>query len=124
MTAAHLPWFPAEYLRGARVSRRVHRPGRRGPPAAAAPSPPPCRRSPRAPPKAPCGRDQGAQDREGMAHDDILRAPVDGHCDRVIQEGPDRRQADCMCHGSQGTGVALVELGTGSRAGPRRAARS
>ena len=66
------------------------------------------------------GRDQGAQDREGMAHDDIRRAPVhqlgklfevqevEGLRDRVIQKRPDRRQAACICHGSQGTGVALV----------------
>ena len=66
------------------------------------------------------GRDQGVQDREGMAHDDIRRAPVhqlgklfevqelEGLRDRVIQKGPDRRQAACIFHGSQRTGVALV----------------
>ena len=68
------------------------------------------------------GRDQGVQDRQGMAHDDIRHAPVlqlgklfqvqevEGLCDRVIQEGPDLRQAACICHGSQGTGVDLVGL--------------
>jgi hypothetical protein len=68
------------------------------------------------------GRYQGAQDREGMVHDDIRRAPVhqlgklfevqkvEGLRDRVIQKRPDRRQAACICHGSQGTGVALVGI--------------
>jgi hypothetical protein len=36
--------------------------------------------------------------------------------DRVVQEGPDRRQAACMRHGSQGTRAGRPPS-SGSRAG-------
>ena len=54
--------------------------------------------------------DQGAQDREGVPHDDIRSASIhlfdelfdvqeeEGLGDRVVQEGPDRSQAACMRH--------------------------